>query len=128
MPKPLPHCDVSHIKVEQRTTDHHNGGFRVDFSYFLSGCTLTLENLPPQQQKRQVQFPVIHPSNGVVVYRGGPIAEGNDPFIINNCRFDITAKDVPPKPVQDILEAALQKSDLDAVEANVHGLTGVAPS
>ena len=87
--------------------------------YFFADCTLTLEDLPPQQQTGRVVFPTVYLDNGVVVYRGGPLTAGNDSFIFNNCRFDISASTVPPTPVQDLLQAALKQGDLQRVEVNL---------
>jgi hypothetical protein len=122
-PTSLPPCDVGHMKVEQRVSHFPNGGIQVLFGYFFANCTLTLEDLPPQPQPPKdrftVAFPIVHLDDGVVVYRGGPLTEGNDSFIFNNCRFDIGASAVPPRPVQDLLEAALKQGDLQKVEVNL---------
>jgi hypothetical protein len=109
------------MKVEQRVNTTPNGVVHVDTGYFFADCALTLEDLPPQQQKGPVIFPTVHLDNGVVIYRGGPLAEGNDAFIVNNCRFDIGASAVPPPPVQDLLEAALKQGDLQRLEVNLPG-------
>jgi hypothetical protein len=57
----------------------------------------------------------------VVIYRGGPLAEGNELFDFTNCRFDIGANAIPPRPVQDLLEAMLKQGDLQKVEVNLSG-------
>lgn len=102
-----------------------DGVVHFERGYFFANCTLTLEDLPPQPQPPKDRFTVVFPTvyldNGVVIYRGGPLAEGNDLFTFKNCRFDIGANAVPPRPVQDLLEAALKQADLQKVEVNPLG-------
>jgi hypothetical protein len=124
-PASLPPCDMSNMKPGQRVINTPDGVVHLEGGYFFANCTLTLEDLPPQPQppkgKFSVVFPTVHLDNGVVIYRGGPLAEGNELFDFTNCRFDIGASAIPPRPVQDLLEAVLKQGDLQKVEVNLSG-------
>jgi hypothetical protein len=122
-PASLPPCDMSNMKPSHRVITLPNGVVRIEGGYFFANCTLTLEDLPPQPKPPKGKFSVVWPTvildNGVVIYRGGELAEGNDAFTFYNCRFEMGANAVPAKPIQDLLEAALKQGNLQRVEVNL---------
>lgn len=124
-PVALPPCDIKNAEPESRQVSLPNGGTEYQLGYFLSKCSLRLEDVPnmvtsakhPIRNLPGIQnggrggmsFP-LRLTDGEVIYDGGPIAHEAG-FIFQNCIFHIHILTVPDKPGRDLIEAALQNDE-----------------
>lgn len=119
-PQRLPPCDLVDLKPESRTWRLSNGVVMGTAGYYLSDCSLRLEDVPPlavtDAGPLHVKPPdsillVVSLTNGEVIYDGGPIRhEGG--FVFENCTFDLRTDGVPTGAARQILTAALTSKDL----------------
>ena len=119
-PQHLPPCNLVDIKPESRTWRLPNGVIMGTTGYYLSDCSLRLEDVPPLAVTDAGPFHVkptdtillvVSLTNGEVIYDGGPIRhEGG--FVFENCTFDLRTDGVPTGAARHILTAALTSKDL----------------
>jgi hypothetical protein len=124
-PKQLPRCDLKGIKPEVKSRTLSDGGLRIYPGFYLSNCSLKLEDVPPlalsgkelpksfpiqTPAEGKIEFP-LYLSDGEVIYGGGPITP-NAGFVFSHCSFDIKTDGVPNPSARAILEAALKNEAL----------------
>jgi hypothetical protein len=119
-PGHLPQCDLVNLKPESREWRLANGVVMGTAGYYLSNCSLRLEDVPPLAVTDAGPFHVKSPdtillvvslTNGEVIYDGGPIRHGGG-FVFVNCTFDLRTEGVPTGAARQILAAALTSKDL----------------
>ena len=116
-------CNLQDMKPEQKQKTMPNGDITITQAFFLSNCSLRLEDVPamvipeadlPFKTVRFVdgkaRFPVIL-SYGEVIYEGGPLAHDAG-FIFEDCSFDLRTNGVPDQKGRELLTAALNSNDL----------------
>lgn len=67
--------------------------------YFYASCTLDLDLLP-----------------------AGQIPSGNNQFVFENCKFDLSVQGVPANPARELLLAGLKQSDTATIKVGMTGM------
>ncbi len=147
----LPPCDTAHAVIQQRYHATGEGRWLSEAGYFYANCTLNLDSLPVQDKKGTFHLQVlddgrsaldksehilqvkilpsddplqvpIYVRNGIVRYNGGQIPSGNNQFVFENCKFDLSVRGIPSKPARELLLAGLKQPDTTDIKVGMAGV------